>query len=96
MLSSHTTNKEAMKQNILYPIGYPIISMLNGYMISNSSLLFIYQYDNVIHSSHEVVSLLPFLSEKQICILFLIKHTVLIECINIKMVLYEIGIYLNI
>ena len=70
--------------------------MLNGYTISNLSLCFIYWYDNVIHSSYEVVSLLPFLSEKHICILFLIKHTVLIECINIKMVSYEIGIHLNI
>ena len=50
----------------------------------------------VIHSSYKVISLLPFLSEKHICILFLIKHTVLIECINIKMVLYETGIGLNI
>ena len=30
MLSSYTTNKEATKQNVLYPIGYSI--MLNGYM----------------------------------------------------------------
>ena len=35
MISSHITNKEAMKQNTLYPIGYSAISMLNGYMISN-------------------------------------------------------------
>ena len=35
------------------------------------------------HSSYEAKSLLPFLSEKHICILFLIKHFVLIECIDI-------------
>ena len=34
MISSHITNKEAMKQNILYPIGYLVITMFNGYMIS--------------------------------------------------------------
>ena len=84
MLSSHTTNKEAMKQNILYPIVYSIILMLNSYTISNYLSRFIYRYDNIIHSSYEVVSL------------FLIKHTVPIECINIKMVLYETGICLNI
>ena len=28
-----------------------------------------------IHSTYEVISLLPFLSEKHICILFLIKHS---------------------
>ena len=33
MLSSHTTNKEVVKQNILYPIGYSIILMLNSYMV---------------------------------------------------------------
>ena len=33
MLSSHTTNKEVMKQNILYPIGYSIILMLYSYMV---------------------------------------------------------------
>ena len=63
-------------------------------VICNYLVHFIYRYDNIIHSSYEVVSLLPFLSEKHICILFLIKHTVLIECIN--MVLYETSICLNI
>ena len=33
MLSSHTTNKEVMKQNILYAIGYSIIVMLHGYTV---------------------------------------------------------------
>ena len=36
------------------------------------------------HSGYEVISLLPFLSVKHICILFLLKHLVLLECINIK------------
>ena len=70
MIFSHITNKDAMKQNILYPIEYSIISMLNSYMISNYSLHFIYLYDNILHSSYEVISLLPFLSEKHIHILF--------------------------
>ena len=56
MISSHITNKEVMKQNILYPIGYLVRSISYGYMISNQSLHFIYQYDNIIHSSNEVIS----------------------------------------
>ena len=36
------------------------------------------------HSSYEAVSLLPFLSEKHIHILFFLKHLVLVECIDIK------------
>ena len=70
MISSHITNKEVMKQNILYPIGYLVRSISYGYMISNQSLHFVYWYDNIIHSSNKVVSLLPFLSEKHIHILF--------------------------
>ena len=35
------------------------------------------------HSGYEVVSLLLFLSEKHICILFLIKHFVPLDCIDI-------------
>ena len=58
MISSHITNKEVMKQNILYPIGYLVRSILNGYMLSNQSLHFIYQYDNVIYSSNEVVTVM--------------------------------------
>ena len=58
--------------------------MLNGYMAINYHVSYIGSDNNIIHSSYEVVSLLPFLSEKHICILFLIKHPVLIECINIK------------
>ena len=73
MISSHITNKEAMKQNMLYPIEYSVITMLNGYMIHKKSLCVIHQYDNIIHSSYEVVSLLPVLSEKHICILFSVK-----------------------
>ena len=38
----------------------------------------------MIHSGYEVVSLLPFLSEKHIGILFLIKHLVKLECIDVK------------
>ena len=38
----------------------------------------------MIHSRYEVVSLLPFLSEKHIGILFLIKHLVKLECIDVK------------
>ena len=38
----------------------------------------------MIHSRYEVISLLPFLSEKHICILFLIKHFVKLECIDVK------------
>ena len=34
IISSHITNKEVMKQNILYSIGYLVRSILNGYMIS--------------------------------------------------------------
>ena len=49
-----------------------------------SLLCFRYQYGNIIHSRYEVVSLLPFLSEKHICVLFLLKHFVLLECIDIK------------
>ena len=41
MLSSHTTNKEVMKQNILYPIGYSIILILNGYMAINYHVSYI-------------------------------------------------------
>ena len=52
------------------------------WLYGNYLVRLIYWYDNIIHSSYEVGSLLPFLSEKHICILFLIKHTVLIECIN--------------
>ena len=55
--------------------------MLNGYVAINYHVSYI---GMTIHSSYKVVSLLPFLSEKHICILFLIKHSVLIECINIK------------
>ena len=44
------------------------------------------------HSSYEAVSLLPFLSEKHMCILFLIKHIVLVECIDIKW-LYKKQVY---
>ena len=36
------------------------------------------------HSRYEVISLLPFLSEKHICILFLINLFVSLECIDIK------------
>ena len=84
MPSSHTTNKEVMKQNIQYPIGHLIIPMLNGYVVNMLLSHFISWHDDIIHSSYEVVSLLPFLCEKHICILFLIKHPILIECINIK------------
>ena len=42
-------------------------------------------YINIaIPSGYEFVSLLLFLSEKHICILFLIKHFVSLEWINIK------------
>ena len=34
MISSHITKKEASKQNVLYPIGYTVITMLIGYMTS--------------------------------------------------------------
>ena len=44
MISSHITNKEAMKQNILYPVGYLVITVLNGYTISKKSLRYIYWY----------------------------------------------------
>ena len=54
MLSSHTTNKEVMKQNILYPIGYLIILMLNGCMAIYHHVSYI---GMIIHSSYEVVSL---------------------------------------
>ena len=56
MITTHITNKEAMKQNMLYPIGYSVITMLNGYTISKESLCVIYWYDDIIHSSYEVVS----------------------------------------
>ena len=52
--------------------------------IIKSLSCFIYRYSNIIHSRYKVVSLLPFLSEKHICILFLLKHFVLLECIDIK------------
>ena len=45
MISSHINNKEAMKQNILYPIRYSIITLLNSYMTSKQSLHLIYQFD---------------------------------------------------
>ena len=41
MISSHITNKEASKQNVLYPIGYTVITMLIGYMTSKYALHFI-------------------------------------------------------
>ena len=56
MIFSHITNKEAIKQNILYPIGYSVITLLNGYRISKQSLCFTYRYDNIKHSSYEVMS----------------------------------------
>ena len=34
MISSHITNKEAMKQNILHPIGYLVPTILISYMTS--------------------------------------------------------------
>ena len=41
MISSHITNKEASKQNVLYPIGYMVITMLIGYTTSKYALCFI-------------------------------------------------------
>ena len=41
MISSHITNKEASKQNALYPIGYTVITMSISYMTSKYSLRFI-------------------------------------------------------
>ena len=41
MLSSDTANKEVMKQNILYPIEYLIILMLNGYTANNYHVSYI-------------------------------------------------------
>ena len=57
--------------------------MLYGYTVI-ILVRFIYWYSNIIRSSYEVISLLPFLSEKHICTLFLLKHLVLVECIDIK------------
>ena len=41
MISSHIINKEVSKQNVPYPIGYMVITMLIGYMKSKYSLQFI-------------------------------------------------------
>ena len=41
MISSHITNKEASKQNALYPIGYMVITMSISYTISKYALHFI-------------------------------------------------------
>ena len=41
MISFHITNKEASKQNVLYPIGYMVIPMSIGYTTSKYSLRFI-------------------------------------------------------
>ena len=41
MIASHITNKEVSKQNVPYPIGYMVITMLIGYMTSKYSLRFI-------------------------------------------------------
>ena len=41
MISSHITNKEASKQNVLYPVGYMVIMVSISYMISKYSLHFI-------------------------------------------------------
>ena len=41
MIASHIINKEVSKQNVLYPIGYTVITMAIGYMTSKYSLRFI-------------------------------------------------------
>ena len=41
MISSHITNNEAGQQNVLYPIGYMVITMLIGYMTSKYASHFI-------------------------------------------------------
>ena len=53
--------------------------MLNGYTVINYHVSYISMI-----ISYILVLLLPFLSEKHICILFLLKHLVLVECIDIK------------
>ena len=59
MLSSHTTNKEVMKQNILYPIGYSIIRILKDYAAINyhvSYIGMIIQYILAMRSYHSPLS----------------------------------------
>ena len=73
MIASHITNKEVSKQKVLYPIGYTVIIMLIGYNIHNKQIFTIITSHAIYLkdiSSHKVVSLLPVLSEKHICILF--------------------------
>ena len=41
MIASHITNKEVSKQNVPYPIGYTVTTMLIGYTTSKYSLHFI-------------------------------------------------------
>ena len=73
MIASHITNKEVNKQKILYPMGYTVIMMSISYNIHDKQTFIIIAY-HITHlqdiPSHEVVSLLPVLSEKHICILF--------------------------
>ena len=70
MISSHITNKEASKQNVLYPIGYMVITVSISYTTSKYYVLYLYSI-----FSYKVVSLLPVLSEKHISILFSIYNT---------------------
>ena len=52
MISSHITNKEVSTQNIPYPIGYTVTTMLFSYMTSEYSLHFI----SLQYFSHKVIS----------------------------------------
>ena len=53
MRTSHITNKEVSRQNILYLIGYKVITILIGYMTRKYSLPYIYPYSIF---GYEVVS----------------------------------------